>query len=221
MKGENKSLRLALENWIQQHEITKYDFLSIVFTPAFTLDDILRGKRSLAALFRIYLLTNLIEFKLSNEELKAYEEVNKKKQITIDDEKITRHFIERWKAEKAIPAGDERLVWAERNNPDKDKVRTILLKRYFKGAKSQNAIKAGGENKKSIVVKPVGASVISQAADELEHVLNLKKEDIADYRKGKASGLKRLKVLVDFFVKENPKEAYEAMINSGNSIFNL
>lgn len=219
--GEIPALKKALIKWTENHRLNMFDFSSIIFTPMFTLDDIFRGLRRLPALYRIHLFTGLDEFKLTYNEMEIYKEDKREK--TKNDEKIARHFIELYKNNNKLPEGDERLVRAERNNPDKAKVTQIILGRHFGNVKKAETKLPRSLEKKTLSTLPVPAtmSIVSHAADELESVLILSAEEINSFRKGKATSLKRLKVLVDIFFKEDPKKSYEEMIKTNNSFLNF
>ncbi len=236
MKGPDPHLKLSVTRWMEIYHLTKYDLLSLTFTPGFTFDDLIRGTRLLPAMYRVYLLTGLEVFKLTDEEKREYEKSKETRPQSVNDEKIARHFIELWKAKGILPEGDERLVLKDRNNPDKKKVTEILLARYFdeKQSKQQPPLKKQPsipepeppKVQKQLLETPAKAiqfeitSFVSVAGDELENVLNLTLDEIKMYQKRNATGLKRLKILIEHFMKGNPKASYEEMLTS-TSFFNF
>lgn len=222
MQGNNTTLQQSLSDWMQQNNLTLYDFLSITFTPRFTYDDIVRnGKRAIPALYRFHMLTQLDTVKLTDEEMAKYK-LDSREQ-TQNDEKIAERFIQEWRADGKIPQGDERLSHSDRNNPDKKKLTKLLLERYHgkrinpKDTSPPPQREQSSERGPSISFTPV--SFISYAADELEEQLSQSSEEIQRYKKSKATRLKRLKVLLDIYFKEDPKKAYEEMLKSKDLIF--
>lgn len=195
-----------LNDWLAKKGITVYQLLSIAFVPRRTGEEILSKKeRWLPATYRLFMVTNLDEFKLNDEEIIKYKNSKKEKPGIVADELICELFNRGFAEKGSTPKKEDSLV-VSGNSRDKKVLTSTLMKKYF----------SAGVNS---VQLPEGISVerseaLSALVSEFKRILTKDLSRINQYKSSNKPFIKELRALLSILLEENPKEAQALMIKA-------
>ncbi len=182
------------EEWLKQNQLTLYNLLSLAFVARRTYEDMMtKQARWLPSLHRLFMVTELEEFRLSDEESQKYNDDKQTKAKVLTDELIASYLIKEWKQTGKLPEEKYLLVTGERASKDKT-VLTDLLIRKIKG-QSEDIPMAKNNQSTSINGAIIPTGILSIATTEIKTVLESKSGDIDQYRKTNAKELKNLSII--------------------------
>ncbi len=191
MKGSQA--KNALNQWLSENAIpAAKDLLNMAFVPRRSYDLLLQGTASpqLAAQFRIFLVTGLLEFKLTSDEQERYESLKKKDLNVAMDENIAKYFIGQWKQYKILPNQNESLTLAGGKIQHKD-----FLRKTLAGTTTSSTIKKEND-------------YFNPCITEIEKVLSEGNVAVKNYRKRHDGDLRKLHELLTVIFSGNPESAY-------------
>lgn len=145
-------------DWCVKNNITQFQAFSIAFVEESTAKDIFYTDRErVAGRFRLWQLTGLDCFKLTNEELNEYA-VEKKRRIAIQqDEQLMYYFRKQWLVQNLLPAPEDSLSLRSEVKQNKKELRRVLMEKFF----GQKPIAAKSQNPKSSSVAIVPVKVLN------------------------------------------------------------
>lgn len=182
-----------LFQWLQVHGITRNDLLCIAFVPLRTYEDFSRGTgRSIPALYRLYLTTELAEFRLTPDEVKKYQTLRQKDLSVQMDEKIAVAFIARWKTNSILPTGDERLMLGRKKQIKSELAKKLAISLFQTTSDGSNLVRI---------------------FSELEGILSGPEDAMKAYLKQNASLIKALGGIINIIITDNPKKALTNPLN--------
>ena len=145
-------------SWCTKNNVTQFEAFSIAFVDESTAKNVLYDIRPvLAAQFRLWKLTGLDCFKLSNDEMNVYSLEKKRKLFIVQDEQIMQYFLDQWTTDKKTPSEKDSLSLRSEVKQNKKELRITLMKKFF-----DNSVAVGEpKNTKS----EVGTHVAVKASD--------------------------------------------------------
>lgn len=223
----------TVQSWLNAKELQTYELLNLAFVPNRSFEGILDGSYpSIAARQRLYLVTKLDLFKLSESEIKEYNRQKSKPATRHKDvageEKIALFFIERWKRDGILPSKDESLLISAGKKQDKVIVRGDILKKYFSNetrpivtptnqvSKEKESVLEDSKNSPEVKTNNVLNSgdnlrrkLFEMINGEIITALESDEHTFQSFCKANANQMKQLKGLLNVVLGEdNPRKAY-------------
>lgn len=194
----------TLTNWLVAKKITLNQLLSIAFVPKRTAADVFKGKRYLPPLSRLFMVTGLNEFALSNKEQQKYQQMKKERKEVQADHLICEHLYSIFSKSGMVPVGENALATNSRIYPDKKELTKKLLEEISR-------YQVSGDEPGSKNIKELGK--------EIYELLKRKKhDDIVKYLQTNKTDLKALQMGISILLDPDPLGALN-QVQDLNSIF--
>jgi len=191
--------RETLTKWRKENDLSLFQICNLAYIPASTLGDILIEKGNFVApRARLYHLTGLNDFKLSDEENLNYErQTNDQRLETYWDRKISDKFISDWQTNGTLPKPEYSLFQGKEKHQSKKQLTDLLKKELF-GQPKENTIQANTEFDQSKKYLNL---------DVLEKAIELDDKEFLDFVKRNKSEIKELVSILNVMLDSDPINA--------------
>ena len=198
-----------IRSWLLRNNLSRQEFTSLVYVPAKTQEDIyFKDSRFIFAFRRIYNLTEIEEFFVSDEEMKNPTNFSRKKPgQSAFEMAVSEFFVNRWKTTGVLPNNEESLSVKGIPNKNIGEHSELLKKKYFIFDDETKIWRYHENNSTESIVedtKPVVEHIENTAAsitdinyyhflsDQIEHIAGLTEVEQKEYMKLNGEAIKRL-----------------------------
>lgn len=124
--------RVVLLEWCRENGIKYHQAISMAMVSDSTARHLLADRRpNIAASHRLWLLTNLPEFKLNDQQFMQYTKLLDQRDLEYWEDRIALYFIEAFTNSRTLPAADETLCYKNDHYQKKDKLVPFLVEKFF------------------------------------------------------------------------------------------
>lgn len=191
----------ALQDWCSKNNLSLWDLLSLTLIPSRTIDNACyNGIRSLGVFNRVYLLTGLEEFKLTEKE---QQNITKRAADKKSDEywnfKIASKFINDWKRDGTLPDPELRLVVNKETKRSKEDIVLLYREKY-----SNIDHIPTSSSKKEPVVSSDTENSIDVLLENLRNAVNLPNSKLTEFIQANKQSLREISSNVNLLLHDDP-----------------